>query len=43
MYRCQIWCLDFKKEYRLMVMQIRGLRQILGIKVDEKEEDGEAE
>jgi hypothetical protein len=31
-----MWCHDLKKEYRLTVMQIRVLRQILGITVDEK-------
>jgi hypothetical protein len=31
-----MWCLDLKKEYRLMVMQIGVLRKILGLKVYEK-------
>jgi len=31
-----MWCLDLKKEYRLMVRQIRVLRKILGLKMDEK-------
>jgi len=31
-----MWCIDLKIEYRLIVMQIRVLRKILGLKVDEK-------
>jgi hypothetical protein len=37
-----MWCLDLKKEYRLMVRQIRVLRKLLGLKMDKKQEDGEA-
>jgi hypothetical protein len=31
-----MWCLDLRKEYRLMVRQIRVLKKILGLKMDEK-------
>jgi hypothetical protein len=31
-----MWCFDLKKECRLMVMHIRVLSQILGLKMDAK-------